>query len=82
VETHSTEHILSTIAESLGCALSDVKPWEKLIDLADSMETAQLVLDLELEFGIEVPDDELRHLFTVQDVINYVNTHSAAVRHS
>lgn len=77
-----TEHVLQTIADSLSVPLDDVKPWYKLVDLADSLEMAQLVIDLELEFGIEVPDDELRHLFTVQDVINYVNTHSAAVRHS
>jgi acyl carrier protein len=66
--------VMTEIASSLG--IDEIEPSDKLVDLGDSMDIAQLVLDLELEFGIEVPDDELRHLFTVQDVINYVNTRS------
>jgi acyl carrier protein len=76
METITPERILKTISESIGMPLDEVKPRVKLVDLADSMEIAQLVLDLELEFGVEVPDDDLRKLFTVQDVINYVNPRS------
>jgi acyl carrier protein len=69
--------VMTEIASSLG--IEKVEPSEKLVDLGDSMDIAQLVLDLESEYNIEVPDDDLRHLFTVQDVTNYVNSHRAAV---
>jgi acyl carrier protein len=76
MEKDTTQRIIKTISESIGLPLGDVKPLVKLVDLADSLEIAQLVIDLELEFNVEVPGDDLKYLFTVQDVINYVNPRS------
>ena len=80
METHSPEYILRVIADSLGRPLAEVQPEDKLVEIVDSLEMAQLILDLELEFSIDCPDDDLRKLFTVQDVLDYIHTRCAASR--
>jgi acyl carrier protein len=78
MDASSTHHVLSlavqqAIAESLGIAQDEITPSMRLRELGDSMDIAQLVLDLEADFTTEITDDELAKLFTVQDVINYLN---------
>jgi acyl carrier protein len=41
----------------------------------DSLETAQLILELEDLFKIEIPDDDAEKLFTVGDAVRYAETH-------
>ena len=40
---------------------------------ADSLDTVELIMEIEDEFGIEVPDDEAEKMFTVADVYNYLD---------
>lgn len=42
---------------------------------ADSLDTVELVMALEEEFGMQIPDDEAEKISTVQQAIDYVNTH-------
>lgn len=63
---------LERISEVAGC---EVKPSEKLIDLCDSLEAAQLLLDLEEAFGVEFEETKV---FTVQDIMNYVERKAIA----
>lgn len=42
---------------------------------ADSISLVELLLALEQEFGISIPDDEVDHIATVGDVVNYVKAH-------
>lgn len=42
---------------------------------ADSLAVVELVLALEDEFGIEIPDEDTEQIKTVQDAINYITTH-------
>ena len=42
---------------------------------ADSLAVVELVLALEYEFGIEIPDEDTEQIKTVQDAINYITTH-------
>ena len=65
--------VRSAVAESLGIPCEDVESSSRLRDLGDSMDIAQLVLDLEDDFTTEITDDKLHHLYTVQDVLNYLN---------
>lgn len=62
------------IVEQLSVNEEQVTPEAKFIeDLgADSLDTVELVMAFEEEFGIEVPDDEAEKLQTVGDVLNYV----------
>ena len=45
---------------------------------ADSLDTVELVMAFEEEFGCEIPDDAAEKIKTVQDAINYIEKHSAA----
>ncbi len=62
------------IVEQLGVSADQVKLEAKFIeDLgADSLDTVELVMAFEEEFGIEVPDEEAEKLQSVTDVVTYV----------
>ncbi|HCC21346.1 MAG TPA: acyl carrier protein [Verrucomicrobiales bacterium] len=66
------------IVEQLGVNAEQVKPDAKFIDDlgADSLDTVELVMAFEEEFGIEVPDEDAEKLQSVGDVITYVNSAS------
>jgi acyl carrier protein len=44
---------------------------------ADSLDTVELVMAFEEEFGIEIPDEDAEKLQTVGDAINYITNHNA-----
>ena len=66
------------IVEQLGVSADQVKPEAKFIeDLgADSLDTVELVMAFEEEFGIEVPDEDAEKLQSVSDIVTYVNANS------
>jgi acyl carrier protein len=43
---------------------------------ADSLDTVELVMALEEEFDIEIPDDSAEKITTVQEAIDYIKAHS------
>ena len=45
---------------------------------ADSLDTVELVMAFEEEFGIEIPDEDAEKLQTVGDAINYIQQHQAS----
>lgn len=44
---------------------------------ADSLDTVELIMDLEEHFGIEIPDEEAEKLKTVQDAVDYITAKKA-----
>ena len=62
------------IVEQLGVNEDQVKPEAKFIeDLgADSLDTVELVMALEEEFGTEIPDEEAEKLQSVGDVVKFI----------
>jgi acyl carrier protein len=65
------------IAEQLGVAEDEIKTTSSFIeDLgADSLDIVELVMAMEEEFEVEIPDEEAENIKTVQDAVTYVNTH-------
>ena len=68
------QRVKDIVVEQLGVKPEQVTPQAKFIeDLgADSLDTVELVMALEEEFGIEVPDEQAEKLESVGDVIKYV----------
>ncbi len=71
--------VKATIADRLGVAEADIQPTSALVeDLgADSLDIVELVMAMEEEFEVEIPDDEVQKLKTVQDAVDYVAARAA-----
>ncbi|MFT5170111.1 MAG: acyl carrier protein [Candidatus Omnitrophota bacterium] len=69
------EKIKSIIAEQLGVKIEEVTPEASFIDDlgADSLDTVELIMALEEEFNVEIPDEDAEKMTTVGDAIKYVN---------
>lgn len=65
------------VAEQLGVNEAEVKNESSFVDDlgADSLDTVELVMALEEEFGCEIPDEEAEKITTVQQAIDYVTSH-------
>jgi acyl carrier protein len=65
------------VAEQLGVKEEEVKTASSFVeDLgADSLDTVELVMALEEEFGCEIPDEEAEKITTVQQAIDYISSH-------
>jgi len=62
------------IAESLGANPSEVVPDASFIDdlNADSLDIVELVMALEREFKLDIPDEDAEKIATVQDAVDYL----------
>ena len=69
--------VTKIIVDLLGVDEADVKPEASFQDDlgADSLDTVELVMAFEEEFGTEIPDEEAEKIKTVSQVINYINSH-------
>ena len=69
--------VKAIIADQLGVAEDEIKPTSSFIeDLgADSLDIVELVMAMEEEFEVEIPDEEAENIKTVGDAINYIKTH-------
>ncbi len=68
------EKVKKIVAEQLGVKEEEIKPESSFVnDLgADSLDTVELVMALEDEFGMEIPDEEAEKIATVGDAIKYI----------
>ena len=73
-----TERVQRIIEEKLGVDASEVKPEATFTnDLgADSLDTVELIMELEKEFNITIPDDQAEKIVTVVDAISYVEANA------
>ena len=70
--------VKASIVDKLGVEESEVKNEASFTnDLgADSLDTVELIMEFEKEFGISIPDDQAEKIATVGDAINYIEEHS------
>ena len=72
-----TEKVINVIAKKLSRKPEEISENARIIeDLgADSLDTVELIMELEEEFNIEIPDDDASKLVTVSDIVKYITTH-------
>ena len=72
------ERVKKIVVEHLGVEAAQVKEDAKFIDDlgADSLDTVELVMAFEEEFGIEIPDDAAEKIQTVGDAINFITSNA------
>ena len=66
------------IVEQLGVNVDQVTPEASFIDDlgADSLDTVELVMAFEEEFGIDIPDEDAEKMASVNDAMKYLEEHS------
>lgn len=74
------EKVREIIAKQLGVSPAEVKPEASFVeDLgADSLDTVELVMAFEEEFGIRIPDEDAEKIVRVKDAIEYIKKKSQA----
>jgi acyl carrier protein len=72
------ERVKKIVAEQLGVKLEDVTTEASFVDDlgADSLDTVELVMALEEEFELEIPDEEAEKISTVKNAIDYIGANS------
>jgi acyl carrier protein len=70
----TTDRIKRVISEQLGVAEADIKPESRIVDDlgGDSLDQVEIVMALEDEFEMEIPDHEAEKITTVQQAIDYI----------
>jgi len=73
------ERVKEIIVEQLGVNAEQVTPEASFIDDlgADSLDTVELVMAFEEEFGIEIPDEDAEKITSVGDAVKYIEEKSA-----
>ena len=69
-----SERVKSIIVEQLGVSLEEITPQASFIeDLgADSLDIVELIMALEEEYDMEIPDEDAEKIQTVEDVTKYI----------
>ncbi len=72
--------VIAIIAEQLAKPEDSISESSHFVDDlgADSLDTVELVMAFEEEFGVEIPDDAAEKILTVKDAIDYLSAHNAA----
>lgn len=71
------DKVKKIIAEKLSVDLEEVVPEASFVDDlgADSLDLVELIMSMEEEFDIDIPDEEAEKLVTVKDAMDFINTH-------
>ena len=74
------ERVKDLVVEQLGVSQDQVTPQASFIDDlgADSLDTVELVMAFEEEFGIDIPDEDAEKMVTVNNAIKYLEENSKA----
>ena len=70
------ERVKKIVVEQLGVNENEVSSGSSFVDDlgADSLDTVELVMALEEEFGSEIPDEQAEKITTVQQAVEYINS--------
>lgn len=70
--------ITSIIVDKLGVAEGEVTPEASFTEQlgADSLDTVELIMEFEKEFGVQIPDEDAEKIKTVGEAIDYIESHT------
>lgn len=69
-----SERLYNLISDKLNIKKEEIKPESKYPELgADSLDTVELIMEVEKEFNIKIEDNEMENIITVQETINLIN---------
>jgi len=73
------QKVKDIIVEQLGVDAAQVTDSAKFVEdlSADSLDTMELVMALEEEFSLEIPDEDAEKITSVGDAVNYIKEHSS-----
>lgn len=73
------EKVAAILAEQLDAETEAITPETNLVDDlgADSLDVVDLVMTLEDEFDMEIPDEDIENVRTVGDIVKYLEEHTA-----
>ena len=76
--TSIEERVKKIVAEQLGVNVADINNDASFVDDlgADSLDTVELVMALEEEFDTEIPDEQAEKITTIQEAVDYINSHA------
>ncbi len=74
------EKIKFIVSEQLNISPDKITLESSIIDDlgADSLDVVELVMALEENFGVEIPDEEAEKISTIGDIVNYIESHKNA----
>ena len=74
------DRVKKIVVEQLGANEDQVNADSSFVDDlgADSLDTVELVMALEEEFDMEIPDDQAENIGTVKDAVNYIEKQASA----
>ena len=72
------QRVKKIIAEQLGVNEGEIKTESSFVDDlgADSLDTVELVMAFEEEFGIEIPDEDAEKITRVKEAVEYIESHA------
>lgn len=72
------EKITAILADQLDADADKMTPNTKIADDlgADSLDLVDLLMSIEDEFGVEIPDEEVENLTTIGEVVDYISEHA------
>jgi acyl carrier protein len=72
------DRVKGIVVEQLGVAEEEVTPEASFVDDlgADSLDVVELVMALEEEFGVEIPDEDAEKIITVGEAVKYIESHA------
>jgi len=70
------EEVISIIVDTLEVEEESLKDNTRFVDLdADSLDLVNLVVAFEDKYKLEIPDNEIKNLQTIKDVVDYISSH-------
>ena len=74
------DRVITVVTDKLDVPSEDVKIGSRFVDdlNADSLDQVELIMALEDEYDITIPDEDAQQIFTVQDAVTYIDKHLAS----